>query len=85
MSARAQSNWLKSCACAVSHVTADQTNKLPTITLLRLKRSARNPADGLRSAYTHRNTEVSRPNCASVIVISALIESRIVVSINRSR
>jgi hypothetical protein len=69
----------------VSHVTADHVAALKTITRLRPNRSAKNPANRLAIAYTHRNAEVSSPNCDADIGMSAMIDGPIVVSIVRGR
>ena len=87
MRPRSQYIWEKVLQCPIRSVTSDQTPSEPTMSHLRLRRSAMLPAKGLTMAYTQRKMAMSRPKfcacCSSVI--SAPMAVCMVESIWRSR
>ena len=87
MNARAVSSSLNVVACPVHHVTADQANRLATMTQRRLNRSEMYPAIGPSSAYVHLNEPRISPQSAlsAIVGMSPTIDAFMVASICRSR
>lgn len=71
----------------MAEVTADHTPSDPTMSHLRLMRSATAPEKGLDNPYTHKNMAIKAPNASAFCraVMSSAMFCCMVDSICRSR